>query len=264
MKVKRRAPKKKTGTRISVWRIFPCFSPCFFFGKAAAVPPFSKSNWFPRYVKEDLIIPHNVSFYELIKAPKIRWIQALMIEGMKNKEKKVDIEWVTCCTYPSIWGITRKRTNSGSSGSRNYMTQLVSNQDFHFFASRFPSRPGPIFLSNCSVFSCQKEVIQKCMQFHLQLVLSGGWPYSSFFLKGERVEVRYLEPLKYITKTHLTWGGIFPWMSRAKPRHCFHHWSVRLSLGEGSRKVRAALPLWCARGFLRGMVACGVLLMDWR
>lgn len=39
-------------------------------------------------MKEDLIIPHNVSFYELIKAPKIRWIQALMIEGMKNKEKQ--------------------------------------------------------------------------------------------------------------------------------------------------------------------------------
>ena len=116
MKVKRRAPKKNQGVIVgrnisvvstfycffnffapwlllekqvlqSLYEEFPRFSPCFF-GKAAAVPPFSKSNWFPRYVKEDLIIPHNVSFYELIKAPKIRWIQALMIEGMKNKEKQ--------------------------------------------------------------------------------------------------------------------------------------------------------------------------------
>lgn len=39
-------------------------------------------------MKEDLIIPHNVSFYELIKAPKIRWIQALGDDDGRNEKKE--------------------------------------------------------------------------------------------------------------------------------------------------------------------------------
>ena len=125
---------------------------------------------------------------------------------------------------------------------------------YEFRITRIPKLYDPI--SNTQFFMPKRgDPKLYAISFGFNWSFLGDDPLRVFFLKENPCWGSVFGTRKiYTPKTHLTWGGrLEVWMSRAKPRF----------LGEGSRKVRAALPLWCAWGFVRGFLWHVVFFFWW-